>query len=204
MTYVVALTGGIGSGKSTIANYFAKLGVPVIDADIVARVAVAKNSPALAQITQHFGIHILEKDGSLNRKALREIIFNNAQQRLWLNNLLHPIIAEMTKQQINAINAPYVLWVVPLLIENKLQKQADRILVIDVDPQVQLKRVTLRDNIDEKLAQKMLSSQISNKERLKYADDTIQNNNQIEVLLPIIEQLHRKYITLANTKSRAT
>lgn len=200
MPYIVALTGGIGSGKSTIAEHFAKLGAGIVDADIIARLAVEKGSDALTKIAAHFGENILNEHGELNRKALREHIFNNDAERLWLNQLLHPIILQMTFSHFDKIDAPYILWVVPLLIETDLQKYADRVLVIDVDPKVQLNRIIQRDNIDENLAKKMLLSQLSNKERLQYANDIIKNNNGIDKLPPIINKLHQKYIALANNK----
>lgn len=197
MPYIVALTGGIASGKSTVEKLFSELGVPIIDADIIARQVVEKDTPALKAITAHFGTQILEQTGSLNRARLREIIFNHPKEREWLNHLLHPLIQQLTQQQFNQVTAPYLLWVVPLLIENNLQNKADRVLVIDTKPETQLKRLQKRDNVTEQLAKNMLSSQTLNEIRLSYADDVIENNNGPEELRPIVQELHNRYLELS-------
>lgn len=120
MTYIVALTGGIGSGKSTVANAFANLGVPLVDADIIARQVVEPGTSALAAIASRYGENILQQDGSLNRAALRQKIFSEQQEKAWLNSLLHPLIQQETQRQLAGIDQPYALWVVPLLVENGL------------------------------------------------------------------------------------
>ena len=127
MSYIVGLTGGIGSGKTTIANLFADLGVPLVDADVVAREVVAKDSPLLSKIVEHFGAQILTEQGELNRVALRERVFSHDEDKLWLNNLLHPAIRERMKQQLAEQTATYTLFVVPLLIENKLTALCDEV-----------------------------------------------------------------------------
>ncbi|MCO6548693.1 MAG: dephospho-CoA kinase, partial [Gilliamella sp.] len=147
MPYVVALSGGIASGKSTIADLFAKLGVPIIDADIIARQVVQAGSYAFNQIVKHFSQEILLTNGELDRSQLREIIFNNDHERLWLNDLLHPIIQQETQKQIAMQSTTYLIWVVPLLIENNLHTWADRVLIIDVPFSLQLARLVKRDNI---------------------------------------------------------
>lgn len=203
MVFVVALTGGIGSGKSTITRLFRKPGVTIIDADEISRQVVQPGTIALKKIVEHFGKQILLADSSLDRAQLRTIIFNNTQQRLWLNQLLHPLINDETKKQINQVTMGYILWVVPLLFENELQYSVDRILVIDVDPELQVERICKRDNIDENLAKKMLSSQLLNNERLSYADDIIINNTNPETLISNVERLHEQYLTLAAKKSQS-
>ena len=140
MRYIVALTGGIGSGKSTVANAFADLGINVIDADIIARQVVEPGAPALHAIADHFGANMIAADGTLQRRALRERIFANPEEKNWLNALLHPLIQQETQHQIQQATSPYVLWVVPLLVENSLYKKANRVLVVDVSPETQLKR----------------------------------------------------------------
>lgn len=197
MPYIVALSGGIASGKSTVANLFSQLGVPIVDADIIARQVVKKGTFALSQITEHFGRQILLADGELNRTKLRDIIFHSEQQRQWINQLLHPIIQQETQQQIAQINYPYVIWAVPLLIENNLQQYANRVLIIDTPPDLQLARLLKRDNISENLAKSMLSSQISNAQRVSFADDVIVNDGHTSALTSQVEHLHTKYLKLS-------
>ncbi|WP_294611011.1 dephospho-CoA kinase [uncultured Gilliamella sp.] len=200
MPYVVALSGGIASGKSTIANLFAKLGVPVIDADIIARQIVQSGTDAFNLIVKHFSQEILLPNGELDRSQLREIIFNNDHERLWLNSLLHPIIQQETERQIAMQQTCYVLWVVPLLIENNLHYLADRVLMIDSPMELQLKRLIQRDGIDEHLAKKMIRSQVSSSKRLSYADDIINNNGDLVSLTSQVNKLHYQYIN--NTKHK--
>ncbi|OCG15323.1 dephospho-CoA kinase [Gilliamella sp. Fer1-1] len=200
MPYVVALSGGIASGKSTIANLFAKLGVPIIDADIIARQVVQVGSDALNQIVKHFSQEILLANGELDRSQLREIIFNNDHERLWLNHLLHPIIQQETQKQIARQNSTYVIWVVPLLIENNLHTLADRVLIIDAPISLQLARLIERDNISQSLAEKMIRSQVSLQKRLSYADDIIVNDDNFTSLTAQVDQLHQQYLHNFNGK----
>lgn len=205
MSYIVGLTGGIGSGKTTIANLFADLGVPLVDADVVAREVVAKGSPLLSKIVEHFGAQILTKQGELNRAALREIVFHHDEEKQWLNNLLHPAIRERMKQQLSEQTAPYTLFVVPLLIENKLTALCDRILVVDVSPQTQLARSAQRDNNNFEQIQRIMNSQVSQQERLKWADDVINNDTDLAQNLPHLQkkvlELHQFYLQQAENKN---
>ncbi len=194
MPYVVALSGGVASGKSTIANLFAQLGVPIIDADIIARQVVEVGTDALAQIVKHFSTEILLPNGELDRSQLREIIFNNDHERLWLNNLLHPIIHQITQKQIAKQTAPYVIWVVPLLIENNLHQLADRVLMVDVPETLQMERLIYRDKISESLAKRMIRTQVPLAERLSYADDIIVNNGNLASLSEQVNKLHQQYL----------
>lgn len=194
MPYVVALSGGVASGKSTIANLFAQLGVPIIDADIIARQVVEVGTDALAQIVKHFSSEILLPNGELDRSQLREIIFNNDHERLWLNNLLHPIIHQITQKQIAKQTAPYVIWVVPLLIENNLHQLADRVLMVDVPETLQMERLIYRDKISESLAKRMIRTQVPLAERLSYADDIIVNNGNLASLSEQVNKLHQQYL----------
>jgi dephospho-CoA kinase len=198
LPFIVALTGGIACGKTTVERIFADLGVPIVDADKIAHQVVEKGSIALKKLVEHFGEQILHSDGSLNRAYLRSIIFNSPEARLWVNALLHPIIHDVTLTQFAAINAPYLLWVVPLLIENKLYQEANRVLVVDCDPSVQRLRLQERDQIDKGLAEKMLLSQVSSEVRRRFADDIIINNDDSIKLIPLIVALHHKYLNLAN------
>jgi len=197
MPYTVALTGGIGSGKSTIANAFAALGVPVIDADVIAREVVEPGSPALQRIAERHGSSILTEQGTLNRPRLREIIFQSPEEKTWLNNLLHPLINARTQQLKALTAAPYVLWVVPLLVENRLQHQANRVLVVDVDEETQLARTIQRDGIDRLQAQNILSAQATRDARLAAADDVIHNSGTPDEALPQVAALHQRYLALA-------
>ena len=201
MTYVVGLTGGIGSGKSTIAGLFAELGVPIVDADLVARQVVEKGSPLLAEIAAHFGPEILLKDGTLNRAALREKIFANEMQKHWLNQLLHPAIRHEMLRQLAAQQAPYCIFMVPLLIENNLTALCQRILVIDVLEHTQVERAGQRDNNQVEQIKRIMQSQVSRQERLKYADDVINNNEDLIAGLPQLKQkvldLHHLSLQLA-------
>ncbi|WP_294845384.1 dephospho-CoA kinase [uncultured Gilliamella sp.] len=194
MPYVVALSGGVASGKSTIANLFAQLGVPIIDADIIARQVVEVGTDALAQIVKHFSTEILLPNGELDRSQLREIIFNNDHERLWLNNLLHPIIHQITQKQIAKQTAPYVIWVVPLLIENNLHQLADKVLMVDVPETLQMERLIYRDKISESLAKRMIRTQVPLAERLSYADDIIVNNGNLASLSEQVNKLHQQYL----------
>lgn len=194
MSYIVALSGGIASGKSTIAHLFAQLGVPIIDADIIARQVVEVGTPALEQITKHFSQEILLENGELDRSQLREIIFNNDHERLWLNNLLHPIIAQETQKRFAQQTKPYVIWVVPLLIENNLHQLADRVLMIDIPEALQLERLINRDRISESLAKKMIATQVCLTDRLAFADDIIVNDGDLESLKIQVDNLHEQYL----------
>jgi|SRR5471030_469545 dephospho-CoA kinase len=202
MSYIVALTGGIGSGKSTVADSFARHGVSIIDADIIARQVVEPGEPALDALAQHFGQQIIEPEGSLNRAALRECIFSEPAEKEWVNQLLHPLIHAKTKQLFAAAKTPYVLWVVPLLVENGLQSQANRVLVVDVDEHTQLTRTMQRDGITRQQAEKILSAQASRQQRLACADDIIDNNGGAETLEPHVASLHSRYLELAASVTR--
>lgn len=206
MTYIVGLTGGIGSGKSTIANLFALLDVPIIDADVVAREVVEKGSPLLTKIVEHFGLHILDKQGNLDRTALRQIVFHSEQEKTWLNQLLHPAIRSEMLRQLEAVSAPYVLWVVPLLIENKLSEFCDRVLVVDVLPNIQLERAIKRDESKAETIQNIIASQVDRQTRLNYADDVIENNLPLEEnainLAHQVAKLHHRYLDLAKQKEK--
>ena len=201
MTYVVGLTGGIGSGKSTIAELFAELGVPVIDADIVARQVVEKGSPLLQQIVAHFGTEMLLENGELNRAALREKVFNHETEKQWLNQLLHPAIRTEMLNQLAQQRVSYCIFMVPLLIENKLTALCQRVLVVDVSEQTQLTRASQRDNNQLALIKNIMQSQVSRSERLQHADDVINNDADLSESLPQLKQkvldLHHHYLQLA-------
>ncbi|WP_346827005.1 dephospho-CoA kinase [Serratia inhibens] len=202
MAYIVALTGGIGSGKSTVADAFARHGVEIVDADIIARQVVEPGAPALDAIVERFGNEMLLADGTLNRSALRQRIFSNPDEKRWLNQLLHPLIHQETQRQLAQVASPYALWVVPLLVENNLQARADRVLVVDVDSETQLARTVARDGIDRQQAQNIMSAQATREQRLAVADDTIDNSGTAQGIEPFVAALHRRYLELAVSATR--
>lgn len=201
MRYVVGLTGGIGSGKSLIANLFAELGVPIVDADVVARTVVEKGSPLLAKIADHFGESVLNEKSELNRAYLRSYIFAHPTEKEWLNNLLHPAIRTEMLAKMQAVKAPYLLLVVPLLIENQLTTLCDRVLVVDVPMEVQIARTTARDGSALETVKQIIAAQVNRETRLQYADDIIENalplaQNLMNLKAQVL-QLHQRYLSLA-------
>ena len=200
--YVVAITGGIGSGKTTVANQFAALGIEVVDADLIARDVVAPGTPTLAAITSHFGPEILTEQGLLDRRVLRERIFSDPAAKSWLNALLHPIIRSEMLRQCAAVSSPYCLLVVPLLVENRLTELADRVLVIDVDEATQIERTCHRDGVSREQAQAILASQASRSERLAMADDVLDNQSgTTETIRARILALHETYLAFASQQA---
>ncbi|AMA64742.1 Dephospho-CoA kinase [Candidatus Arsenophonus lipoptenae] len=198
MSYIVALTGGIGSGKSTVSKKFALLGVPIIDTDVISKQIVQSNTYAFNMIKKHFGLTILNNNGSLNRVKLRKKIFSDSTEKKWLDNLLHPLIYKETQRQLVLVNYPYVVWVVPLLIEKNLDLLVSRVLVIDVKPEEQITRIIKRDCISEQEIKNILSNQINRRERLQRADDVINNNDEDFLQLnKSVIKLHQKYLGLA-------
>lgn len=203
MTYVVAITGGIASGKTTVANlFYEQFSVDIVDADVVAREVVEVGSKGLSEISKHFGDEVLLPDGSLNRAALRERVFSSEQEKRWLNNLLHPMIRQKMQHDLSKITAPYALLVVPLLVENQLQSMANRILLVDVSPEVQIKRTMSRDNVPEHQVKSILASQATREERLRFADDIIVNDGEYQQLLSEITALHQLYSELATSSEQ--
>jgi len=197
-TFIVGLTGGIGSGKTTVANMFAELAVDLIDADIVARQVVTPGSSAIKQIQQHFGDNFLHQDGNLNRQRLRTEIFADPEKKGWLNHLLHPLIRTKIRNDLQLASSPYCLLIAPLLIENKLTHYVNRTLVIDVDESCQLSRTMSRDGNSEQQVKNIMLSQISRHNRLAAADDIINNNtDDLEQVRTQVAQLHQIYLGLS-------
>ena len=196
--FSVGLTGGIASGKTTISNLFAELGVPVIDTDVISRELLQPGELGYRQVCDHFGSAILDTNGEIDRAALRRLVFSDAQQKSWLEKMLHPLIYqrshEATQQQ---AGAAYLLLVVPLLFESSFQSLVDRILTVDCPAEQQILRLLKRDGIDEALARSMLAQQLSNSERLERAHDVIDNREDGADLHEQVLALHRKYIELA-------
>ncbi len=197
MSFIVGLTGGIASGKSTVAALFQEhFNIGIVDADVIAREVVKPGSTGLAKIAEHFGEQILEPSGLLDRTALRERIFSNQDDKKWLDELLHPMIRNRMKSELNQITTPYALLVVPLMVENNLQSMTDRVLVVDVSEQVQISRTVKRDKVSPEQAKAILNSQASRKQRLECADDVILNDGNT-ALLPQVTKLHNTYMSLS-------
>lgn len=197
MTVVIGLTGGIGSGKTTVANLFGDYGIDLIDADIIARDVVAIGSRGLCRIIEKFGNSILLNDGNLDRSQLRAAIFSDPHLKNWLNQLLHPLIREQMLADIDRATSPYCLLIVPLMVENNLQTLTDRLLVVDVDQQTQIMRTQQRDNVSLEQIKNIIAAQASRQQRLDAADDIICNNGDNQALLTQVAQLHQHYLALA-------
>ncbi|MEI6859447.1 MAG: dephospho-CoA kinase [Shewanella sp.] len=196
--YLIGLTGGIGSGKTTVANLFAELGIELVDADIIARDVVAIGTQGLSQITAHFGQQILNQNGNLDRAALRDIIFNQPQERSWINDLLHPMIRIKMLKQLNASSSPYTILVAPLLFENKLDRLVNRTLLIDISPTHQQQRTINRDSVTKEQIKKIINSQTPRAEKRLKADDVIDNHGEISALKSKVIALHYNYLKLSN------
>ncbi|ELV8676808.1 dephospho-CoA kinase [Vibrio vulnificus] len=198
MALVIGLTGGIASGKTTVANLFQQhFAIDIVDADIVARQVVAPGSAGLAAIVDHFGADILTCEGELDRGQLRQRIFAHAEEKQWLNALLHPMIRRKMIEDLALVSSPYALLVVPLLVENQLQTLCDRVLVVDVEEKTQLQRTMDRDGVDEQQVRAILKAQASRHERLALADDVIKNESKDQDLLQQITDLHQKYLAMS-------
>ncbi|KXJ43800.1 MULTISPECIES: dephospho-CoA kinase [Marinobacter] len=193
---VVGLTGGIGSGKSTVARLFGALGVHWVDADDVAREVVEPGTPALEKIAEHFGQEILLPDGSLDRAALRRIVFDAPEERAWLEELLHPVIREELMRQLRPDNysLPYVLLVSPLLLETDQHELVDKIVVVDVPVDVQIKRTMARDTDDRAQVERIIAAQMAREKRLQKADDVVDNNLAMMDVERQVEQLHQTFL----------
>lgn len=191
---VVGLTGGIGSGKSAAAKIFRELGVEVVDADALAREVVEPGQPALRDIAAHFGSEILTADGDLDRAALRRIVFTNPEHKTWLENLLHPLIAELLQCRLKAAKSSYAILESPLLLETEQYKLVERVLVIDVSEAIQIDRAVRRDGSDEEVIKSIIASQIDRVDRIQRADDIVSNEDSLEQLRENIEALHSKYM----------
>ncbi|MGZ8135749.1 MAG: dephospho-CoA kinase [Methylococcaceae bacterium] len=196
----IGLTGGIGCGKSTATDLFAKLGAPVIDADHIAHRLVEKGQPALNLIQQVFGAETLTPDGSLDRKSLRNIIFSDHVQKVKLESILHPLIYDAIRAEAKQINAPYCIICIPLLFETGMIDTIDRVLVIDCPVEVQIARVSRRDHLDAKSVQSILDNQVSRAFRIANADDLIDNSETDETLAEQIKKLHNLYLSISNSQ----
>jgi len=193
----VALTGGIASGKSTVAGHFAALGVPVIDTDVIARQVVEPGQPALAEVVAAFGPGVLGPDGRLDRRRLREVIFSDVAARRRLEAILHPAIRAEMERQSRAAGGPYQVLVIPLLTEGGRRDHVDRVLVVDSPESLQIERLVRRDSVSREQAVASLGAQATREARLAIADDVIENTGRAEDLRGRVAALHERYLRIA-------
>ena len=199
----IGLTGGIGSGKSAAMKCFQNLGVPCIDADHVARKVVQPGTSALKSIASRFGITVLGSGGELNRSALRTIIFHADEERIWLENLLHPLINQEIRKWLNEQNTPYCVLCSPLLLETKQYQLVDRILLIDVPVEIQIQRTIERDSCDKSQVEAIIANQLSRQKKLERADDIICNERDLTYLQQTVTKLHSNYLDISRQVNKA-
>lgn len=195
--YIVGLTGGIGSGKSAVAARFRARGILVVDADQAARAVVEPGTPALAAIAEHFGTGVIQADGTLDRAALRRLVFDDAEERRWLEQLLHPRIGEWLRARLAEAPGPYAILESPLLFEGTQHRMVQRSLLVDVPEEVQVARAAARDGNSPEQIRAIMAAQLSREERRARADDCIDNSGPPEALDAQVEALHRRYVALA-------
>ncbi|AMK76321.1 MULTISPECIES: dephospho-CoA kinase [Methylomonas] len=199
----IGLTGGIGSGKSTVCQLFAEFGVPIVDADLIARQLVEPGQPALLVIAASFGSQMLNQDGSLNRARLRDAVFADADKKRELDGIMHPLVYEKIAADVSALTADYCVIAVPLLLESKNAYAVDRVLLIDCPVDAQIERVIARDKLTRQQVQAIIDSQMSRQERLSKADDVIDNIAGPEQLAEQVKRLHNSYILLATVRTQS-
>lgn len=197
----IGLTGGIGSGKSTVASEFQRLGITVFDLDQIAREIVEPDTEALSQIADHFGHQILDANGQLDRAKLRTFVFEDNTERKWLENLLHPLIRQRQIELESLSQSPYLIIEIPLLVENIGSQQVDRILVVEAPTEIQIERTMLRSSQPESEVKKVISIQATPDERREVAHDLINNTGAKEDLVGQVKALHQSYLELAEKAS---
>jgi len=197
MVFVLGLTGGIGSGKTAASDYLQTRGICVVDADQVARQVVEPGEPALTAIVEQFGSEVLQEDGSLDRRALRQRVFADPDERRALEAITHPAIAAEILRQLQEADSPYVILASPLLLETSQRQMANRILLIDAPEAVQVARTRTRDETSEEQVRAIMAAQMSRQERLALADDVITNDGQLTDLHNALDQLHAQYLEMA-------
>jgi dephospho-CoA kinase len=201
MTLVVGITGGIGSGKSAVTQRFERLGITVVDADVVARIVVEPGRPALAAIAEHFGAGVLLPDGSLDRAELRRRVFVDTAARHWLEQLTHPLIGQEIVDQLNASHSPYTILSSPLLLDTAQHALVDLVVVVDAPEAVQLQRTMARDNNDEAQVTRIMAAQLAREARLARADIVIDNSGSLAALDETVAELHKEFLQRAAAHS---
>lgn len=197
---IIGLTGGIGSGKTTVSNLFSEQGVTIVDADIAAREVVKQGCPALLEIRSHFGNDVINPDGALDRKALRQRVFDDEAERLWLETLLHPLIKQRIQEQLKQAKSDYAILSSPLLLETDQHEMTNRILVVDVPEAFQLDRASARDQNNREQIKAIIATQMDRETRCAQADDIILNDSTEEALREKVLSLHHDYLKLANNQ----
>ena len=195
--FVIGLTGGIGSGKTAATDYLAQRGATIVDADLASRVVVEPGQPALAEIASTFGAHMLNADGTLNRRALREVVFADKAALKQLEAITHPAINTELRRQIADSSGVYTVLVSPLLLETQQKTLVARVLVIDVPPELQISRTAQRDDVDATQVKAIMAAQLSREERLAQADDVVTNDGDLATLHQQLDALHSRYVVLA-------
>lgn len=198
----VGLTGGIASGKSTVASLFAALGVPIIDADVISREVTAPRTPLLARLIERFGERYRRDDGSLDRRALRDLVFADERARADLESLTHPAIFAAVEERAARAGGPYQLLVIPLLVEKGRSSLVDRVLVVDCDEALQIRRLQARDGATVEQASAILAAQAPRAARLQAADDVIVNDGDLHSLREQVERCHERYLGLSSRRLR--
>ncbi len=199
-TMIVALTGGLASGKSSVARQFEEIGVPVIDADVVTRQLVEPGTPALAEIVEAFGAGVLDEQGRIDRARMRERIFGNDRDRKKLESILHPRVRDAMRTFAASSDAPYVLFVIPLLVETNQAREMDRVIVVDAPRALQVARAAARDGSPPETIAAMLDSQATRADRLGVADAVIENATDLATLRERVDAVHREYRALADAR----
>lgn len=196
---IVGLTGGIGSGKTTVSDVFQELGIEVVDADVVSRELTAVNGRAIPEIIQKFGPAAVSPDGSMNRKFVRELVFSDPEAKTTLENILHPLIRKECLRRLDASQSPYTILSIPLLIESPFWRSSiDRLLVVEAPEDVRIKRVVRRSRLTPEAVKKIISTQATTADRLEAADDIIENVGLLKDLKSSVFKLHTLYLDLSN------
>ena len=195
--FIVGITGGIGSGKTAVSDRFATLGITIVDADLASRAVVEPGQPALRAIAEHYGNHLLDADGALDRRALRDIVFADPEQRRWLEQLTHPLINQYLVDHLQAAVTPYAMLASPLLSETGQSRYCHRVLVVDVPEELQIERTVARDASSAKQVRAIIAAQASRRDRLALADDVIVKDQDLSHLDREVARLHQVYLELA-------
>lgn len=201
---IVGLTGGIGSGKSTVAAAFGQLGIDTVDADRASRAVVEPGMPALDSIAEHFGKDIIQDDGTLDRAALRKIVFSDSGKKAWLESLLHPLIRHWIIEQLQQCSGPYVILESPLLFETDQHQLVDLTLLVDLTEELQIERACARDNNQAEQIKRIINSQMPRQEKLSRADFVLDNSQPLETLDAKVAELHQQFTTLAENRIKGS